>query len=64
MANSPTPPETLSELTGEYLLPALAGAMAVGLMAGLVAPRGIERRLGRILTTALSLVEGLSQLRS
>jgi hypothetical protein len=38
--------------------------MALGLMAGLIAPRGIERRLGRILTTALSLVESLSQLRS
>ena len=44
MANDPTPPETLSELTGEYLLPALAGALALGLMAGLVAPRGIFGR--------------------
>jgi hypothetical protein len=63
MPNEPAPPETLSDLAGEYLLPALAGALGLGLALGLVAPRGIERRLGRILATTLSLVEGLAQLR-
>lgn len=64
MANDPTPPESLGELAGGYLLPALAGAVALGLVVGLVAPRGIERRLARLAGAVLSFVEAMPQLRS
>ncbi|MBS0254687.1 MAG: hypothetical protein JSS36_05620 [Proteobacteria bacterium] len=57
----PAPPESLGELAGEYVGAGVVAALVVGALVGMAAPRGWERRLGKWLGPALSLVEYLAR---
>lgn len=64
MMHEPGPPDSLRELAGDYLGAGIIAGLALGVLAGLAAPRGVERRLGRLIGPALSLVEYLARNRS